>query len=99
MLLLSQRIVFSSELLHVQGRQSGSILEALLYPLLHTDDDRNKNTHYAELLQRGMGRRVIVDSVLVGVCVLSDGREQVPLPALLIFQLCVFFSELGARRF
>lgn len=47
LLLLSQSVVLSSELLHIQGRQSGSILKALLYPLLHTDKDENKNTDYA----------------------------------------------------
>lgn len=42
LLLLSQSVVLSSEPLDIQRRQSGSILEALLYPLLHTDEDKNE---------------------------------------------------------
>lgn len=45
LLLLPQSVVFSSELLNVQGGQSGSILKALLYPLLHADEDTNKTEH------------------------------------------------------
>lgn len=48
LLLLSQNIVLSSELLHIHWRQSGSILQALLHPLLHTDTTKTQNTHYSE---------------------------------------------------
>lgn len=40
--LLPQSDVLSSELLDIQARQSGSVLEALLDPLLHADYDKNR---------------------------------------------------------
>lgn len=46
LLFLSQSVVLSSELLNIQRRQPGSILKALLHPLLHTDEDKNKNREH-----------------------------------------------------
>ena len=50
LLLLSQTVVFSSELLDFQAWQSGSVLETLLYPLLHADFHKHKIDNTREVL-------------------------------------------------
>lgn len=68
LLLLSQTVVLSSELLNFQAWQSGSVLETLLYPLLHADFDKNKKTEQELCLFETMyplRRWNIVDGFLV----------------------------------